>query len=99
MTQTELDCAVALATRESLHTVRALGFGLVTRDPDDLEPEDLRLVVDCPFCRLPVPFGGRTRDGSLPLGECEPCDVYFDVKPDEIYAASAGADRRPPDAS
>ena len=55
----------------------------------DLEPEDLRLVVDCPFCGRAVPYPGRAGDGSPALAEClDPrCDVYFDFDPAEVYAA------------
>jgi hypothetical protein len=93
MTQAQLDSAVADATGESIPTIRHLGFSVLAGDGGDLEPEDLRLVVDCPFCRRPVAYPGRTRDGSLPLGECEPCDVYFDFGLEEVYAARAGGHR------
>jgi hypothetical protein len=100
VTQAQLDSAVADATGESVRIVRHLGFGIVAREGGDLEPEDdLRLVVDCPFCRRPVPFPGRTRDGSLPVGECESCDVYFDHDLDEVYTARACAGRRSPGAT
>ena len=57
MTQAQLDRAVADRTGESLRTVHRLGFRLGCRSPS-LEPEDLRLVVDCPFCGRPVPYPG-----------------------------------------
>ena len=51
MTHTQLIRAVAGATGESPRTVARLGFGLAPHCPaDDLEPEDLLLVLDCPFC-------------------------------------------------
>ena len=53
-----------------------------------LEPEDLALAVDCPFCGRPC---GLTCDSSgLPaMAECDPCDLYFDFRADEVYAAPA----------
>ena len=66
MTQIQLDCAIADVTGESLDLVHDLGFSL----PGALEPEDLCLVLDCPFCRRPVPFPGRVRGGALAQAEC-----------------------------
>ena len=87
MTQTQLVSCVASATGESLRTVRARGFGLLAENADDLDPEDLRLVLDCPFCRTAVPYPGAARDGSLPMAECLDCDVYFPFAIEEVYAA------------
>jgi hypothetical protein len=88
MTQAQLEAAVADATGESLRTVHRLGFGLLAGPGDGRGPEDLALVLDCPFCRRPVPYPGRCRDGSTPLGECVDCDVYFGFADDEVYAAT-----------
>jgi hypothetical protein len=88
MTRTQLICSVASVTGESLRTVRARGFGLVAENPDDPDPEDLRLVLDCPFCRRAVPYPGVAIDGSLPMAECPGCDVYFPFAIEEVYAAS-----------
>src|SRR5690349_14118543 len=63
MTQAQLEAAVADATGESLRTVHRLGFGLLAGPGDGRGPEDLELVLDCPFCRRPVPYPGRCRDG------------------------------------
>jgi hypothetical protein len=93
MTQAQLDSAVADATGESLPTVRHLGFSVLAGDGGDLEPEDLRLVIDCPFCRRPVAYPGHTRGGAPPLGECETCDVDFDFGVEEVYAAKASGRR------
>jgi hypothetical protein len=87
MTQTQLSYSVAFVTGETLRTVRDRGFSLVAENPDDLEPEDLRLVLDCPFCRTAVPYPGLASDGSLPMAECLDCDVYFPFALDEVYAA------------
>jgi hypothetical protein len=89
VTQSQLESAVAAVTGESVRTVHQLGFGINAPRGGDLEPEDLRLVVDCPFCRHPVPSPVWAGDGSLTLAECLACDVYFDTSTDEIYAAAA----------
>jgi hypothetical protein len=95
MTQAQLDRSIAVLTGESPRTIHRLGFGLQAVRPGDLEPEDLRLVVDCPFCGRPVPYPGTVRDGSPTLAECaDPrCDVYFDFDPSEVYAAATEAAR------
>ena len=51
-----------------------------------MEPEDLALAVDCPFCGRPcaLPAGIGV---SPPMAECDPCDVYFDLRPGDVYAA------------
>jgi hypothetical protein len=86
MTQAQLDRSVASITGDSLATILRLGFQPDARN--DLEPEDLRLVVDCPFCGHPVPYPGRARDGSPALAECASpsCDVYFDCGESDVYA-------------
>jgi hypothetical protein len=83
MTQAQLDGAIADATGESLAIVHRFGFSL----PGALEPEDLRLVLDCPFCRRPVAFPGRVRGGALAQAECLDCDVYFEPREHEVYVA------------
>jgi hypothetical protein len=87
MTRSQLILSVASATGESRRTVGHLGFSLSRGDSSDLEPEDLRLVVTCPFCRALVPYAGLAGDGSLPMGECLACDVYFPFEADEVFAA------------
>jgi hypothetical protein len=88
-TVTLLGRTVARQTGESPRTIRSLGFHLQHGPPKDLEPEDLRLVIDCPFCGRAVPYPGRATDGSPALAEClaPRCDVYFDFDPGEVYAA------------
>ena len=87
MTQAQFDRSVADRTGESLRTVHRLGFQPDATGP--LEPEDVRLVVDCPFCGRAVPYPGRTRDGSPALAECinPGCDVYFEFAETDVYAA------------
>ena len=91
MTQSQLLRSVAGRTGESVSTVRRLGFNLGHAAPDDLDPIDIRLVVDCPSCRRPVPYPGRAGDGSPALAECaDPrCDLYFAFDPARVYAARA----------
>ena len=88
MTQSQLDRSVADRTGESPRTIRRLGFGLQALAPRPPAPEDLRLVVDCPFCGRAVPYPGRSRDGSPALAEClgPTCDVYFDFHESDVYA-------------
>jgi hypothetical protein len=95
MTQAQLDRSIAGVTGESPRTIRRLGFGLQPSSPRDLEPEDLRLFVDCPFCGRPVPYPGRVGDDSPALAECtDPrCDVYFDFDVSDVYAAGSAAVR------
>jgi hypothetical protein len=86
MTQSQLESTVARRTGESLATIRRLGFHAQVSPTADLEPEDLHLAVDCPFCgkgtKLPSGPGGLP-----PLAECDRCDVFFDYAPAEVYAA------------
>jgi hypothetical protein len=88
MTRAQLHGAVAHATGETIALIRKLGFGLMTEQPDDLEPEDVNLVVACPHCRCQVPYPGITRDGALAMAECAGCDVYFYVRPDRVSISS-----------
>ncbi len=89
MTQAQLNRSIAGVTGESPRTIHRLGFGLQPIRAIDPQPEDLRLVVDCPFCGRPVPYPGTVRDGSPALAEClEPrCDVFFDFALADVYVA------------
>ena len=89
MTQAQLDRSIAHQTGESTRTIHRLGFGLQSVAPRDLEPEDLRLVVDCPFCGRAVPYPGLVGNGKPALAECaDPrCDVYFDFAIGDVYVA------------
>ena len=89
MTQAQLDDQVARRTGEPITTIHFMGFSLVNTERDDLEPEDVNLVLDCPFCNRPVPYPGATADGCEMLAECDHCDVYFDFELDEIYTVDA----------
>jgi hypothetical protein len=86
MTQAQLEHAAADRTGESPRTIHRLGFGLQP-DVSNPESEDLRLVVDCPFCGRPVEYPGRADKGTPALAECSNprCDVYFDFAIGDVY--------------
>ncbi len=88
MTQVQLERAVAGATGESLRTIQARGFSLLSASPSGLEPEELQLVVTCPFCGHPAPIAS-VGSGLPVLAACGHCDVEFDFDPAEVYAASS----------
>jgi hypothetical protein len=88
MTQKLLHGELARTTGESLSRLRTVGFNLVARQPDDLEPEEIKLVLDCPFCRQSVPYPGVTRDGSETMAECDRCDIYFPFHTNEVYTVA-----------
>jgi hypothetical protein len=93
MTQARLNHRIAARTGESLAMIRRLGFSLVTERRDEPRPEDIRLVLHCPFCRCQVPYPGRAGDGSQPLAECTYCDVYFEFDDREVFPATSRPDR------
>ena len=87
MAQTQLTRQIADQTGESLATVHRLGF---QPDPGPRpEPDEVRLVLDCPFCGRAVPYPGRTSGGAIALAEClsPRCDVEFDFTDADVYAA------------
>lgn len=90
MTRTQLHHAVAGRTDDSARTVRRLGFQ-VDRPGAAGPAAELRLVVDCPRCRLPVAYPGRAGDGSEALAECDQpdCDLYFGYQADQVYASGS----------
>jgi hypothetical protein len=90
MTHAQLIRAVAGATGESPRTLRRLGFTASRRRPVALEPEDLRLAVDCPFCGRPTGLAAGP-DGLPASAECGRCDVAFDYPAADVYPASARA--------
>ncbi len=93
MTQAQLDSQIARITGESLAEIHCLGFSLESDHHDDLEPATLQLVLDCPFCRCPVPFPGLASDGSETMADCDRCDVYFAFDPEEIYVLESDKHR------
>jgi hypothetical protein len=89
MTRTQLNRQVARITGEPIGNITTLGFSLIRPSSESLEPEDIRLVLDCPFCGRPVPYPGSAAAGSEPMAECERCDVYFGFDTCEVYATAA----------
>lgn len=89
MTQMQLTCQIARITGEPQTTVNRLGFRVIPEQPDGLEPEDVELVLDCPFCGHQVLYPGLTGNGSETLAECDRCDVYFGFDPDEVHTIRA----------
>ena len=89
MTRAELNHQVARVTGEPLSQIVALGFSVVCFRDGGHEPEDIRLVLDCPFCGRPVAYPGLASDGSEALAECDRCDVYFGFHPNEVYSIPA----------
>ena len=85
MTQSQLDRSIAALTGEPIRLVKQLGFSLLSAEAEALEPEDLVLVLDCPFCGHPAPYPGPAGDGSATLAECDRCDVSFEYEIDEVY--------------
>jgi hypothetical protein len=83
MTRAQMICAVARHTGESIRTIRHRGFSLLTDDPRDLEPEEIVLRLDCPFCRRSVAYP----DTGCHVAECDHCDLEFDFAVSEVYAA------------
>lgn len=95
MIRPRLDRAVARATGEALATIRRRGFQPPPRTPRaDLEPEDLRLAVACPFCGRAAPLDAGPA-GLPELGECPRCDVEFDYRPEEVEAVARAEPRAP----
>ena len=89
MTRTQLNHQVARITGEPIGNITALGFSLLRPGGESMEPEDIRLVLDCPFCGRPVPYPGPAAAGSEPMAECERFDVYFGFDTFEVYATAA----------
>jgi hypothetical protein len=89
MTSNQVSRLVAARTGESIAVIRRLGFQIESEPPEPPAAEDVCLVVHCPFCREPVPYPGRSRDGSTPMAECEACDVYFPFRDQDVFPASA----------
>jgi hypothetical protein len=87
MTRAQMICAVARHTGESIATVLYRGFSLLTEGSRDLEPEEIVLRLDCPFCRRSIAYPGTQ---SL-VAECDDCDLDFDFAVEEVYTAPVAA--------
>jgi hypothetical protein len=95
MTKTQLIHEVARITGEPVYYITALGFSLVCPSSESMEPEDIQLAVECPFCGRPVPYPACAAAGSEPIAECERCDVYFDFLPHDVRDIAVEPPRRP----
>jgi hypothetical protein len=95
MTQAQLEDAIAQATGESVRTVHRLGFSIAGDPAAQLEPENLTLCIDCPFCGHACTYPGLAGDGMAAMAECLSCDVYFEFASDEVYAAPSDNDGAP----
>jgi hypothetical protein len=85
MTRTQLHRSIAARTGESMSDIRRLGFNLQADPRDEPPPDDIHLVLDCPFCRRQVAYPGRSGDGSATLAEC---DDYFEFQDRDVFPAS-----------
>jgi hypothetical protein len=91
MTQAQLERAVASATGETIRDVRSRGFSILENSPGTPDPDDLSLVIDCPFCGGVILYPGLP-DGDAPaLAACPTCDVEFEYAPYEVYTADMAA--------
>ena len=88
MTQQVLNQAISRSTGETVRTIRRVGFALANSPKSALEPEDLCLAIDCPFCGHACHLMADAQ-GLPAVAECDPCDVYFGYEPEEVYAASS----------
>ena len=95
MTKTQLNHQVAKITGEPIDYIATLGFSLLRPGDESMEPEDIQLVLPCPFCGRPVPYPGSAAAGSEPMAECERCDVYFGFLPQEVRDIPVEPSRRP----
>ena len=89
MTRHQLSHLVAARTGEPLSVIRRLGFQLQSEPREEPAAEELCLAVPCPFCREPVPYPGRSGDGSPVLAECADCDVYFEADDRDVLPVRA----------
>jgi hypothetical protein len=91
MTQAQLERAVASATGETIRDVRSRGFSILENSPGTPDPDDLSLVIDCPFCGGVIPYPGLPEGDAPALAVCPACDVEFEFVPHEVYAADMAA--------
>ena len=88
MTRTQVNHVIAARTDEPRSVIRRLGFQVQPEPREETSAEELCLF-HCPFCREPVAYPGRSRDGSSPMAECESCDVYFPFRDQDVFPAIA----------
>jgi hypothetical protein len=87
MPQPHCDPLLAGTIGESLRALRGRVVTNLAGLSGDEDSLGLYRAVDCPFCRCAVPYPGQAGDGSAALAECLVCDVYFDYRPNDVYAA------------
>lgn len=74
---------IARATGESLRTVRAQGFSLLTLAVPVVQPTP-QLCLACPGCGSNVPVSANA--GTLPeWAECARCDIAYPYDDDEVF--------------
>ncbi len=80
---------------DRLHHSPRIQLSLLRPNSESMEPEDITLVLGCPFCGRPVPYPGPAAAGSEPMAECERCDVEFGFLPQEVRDIPVERPRRP----
>ena len=81
------DEQIARATGESLRTVRARGFSLLTLAVPIPQPTP-RLCLACPGCGADVPLSDD--EGELPeWAECTQCDIAYPYHDEEVFLPDA----------
>jgi hypothetical protein len=51
---------------------------VIAEGTDERRPRGL--AVNCPHCGRAVVAPSPTPRGEIPLAECDPCDLYFEVR-------------------
>lgn len=87
MSRHRLHAQIARATGESLRTIRAQGFSLLTLAVPVDEPL-ARLCLACPGCGSDVPLSAD--EGELPeWAECPQCDIAYPYHDEEVFLPDA----------
>jgi hypothetical protein len=85
MASLTIDQTIARITGESLRRIRRIGFSLPVERYTDSNADELEVVLDCPFCRRPLPYPSLVSLDDPSLAECLICDVEFEFDRDEVY--------------
>ena len=87
MSRHRLLAQIARATGESLRTIRAQGFSLLTLAVPIADPP-ARLCLACPGCGSDVPLSAD--EGRLPeWAECAQCDISYPYDDEEVFLPDA----------